>query len=1521
MRKITLSILLLSLHLIGWSQTINENFDGTTIPTGWTTQQVSGTANWSFGSGVMPTGTDFATNAAIIDVDANGSTGLDEAFLMSPIVNTTTLTNGIELSFDYSLQDFAGDGDLEAEVFDGAAWVSIFSISVDQNPTTFPFLNVTQYSNAAFQIRFRFDDDSAGTNIWGAGIDNVILRELPSCVEPNSLTAVSNSTTTADLSWISGGSGESSWDIEIGITGFTPTSTPTDVGIMNPFTASSLTANTTYDYYVRANCGGGDVSSYAGPFTFTTICSAVADFNENFDAVSTPDLPDCWSFIAIENATGTDPSVTTSTSADNSAPNGARLYNGSGSLTTPNDVILISPVLSNLQAQTHRLKFFADGSPAGDVEVGTITNPNDPGTFTVLQTVAITTTHTEYVIDFNSYTGTDSYIAFRHPNTTTFDSIYLDDIVWEAIPNCIKPNTLSAVNMTTTSADLSWVSGGSGEASYDVEIGSTGFTPTGSPTNAGVPNPFTANMLSPSTTYDYYVRAVCGAGDVSAYEGPFTFSTLCDAISDFSENFDAVSTPDLPNCWSSIVIENVTGTDPAVTTSTSADNSAPNGVRLYNGSGDLTTPNDAFLVSPQLNTLSAGTHRLRFFGDGSPAGDVEVGTITDPTDPTTFTLFETVAITTTHTEYTVDFSSYIGADTYIAFRHPNLTTFDSIYLDDIIFEAIPACLAPSDLANIFATDISVTLGWTNNANAAGSSIIYGPAGFDPMTAGTTVVGSGDMATVSGLTAETVYDFYVTQDCSATGDGLSILVGPLSVTTACPAVAAPYTEDFEMFTTSTSAFTDGNCWTATGGSYFWEAAPGTDTSSIGTGPAPSITTGNYFFTEATSGSTGDTTDLISPLIDLSALSAPALSFNYHMFGEDMGTLDVLVNGTTNVWSLSGEQQMSETDPWELAVVDLGAFAGQTVSITFRGTKGVDFESDMAIDNVSFDEAPSCVNVSGITVDSMTANSVTVSWTENNAPASMAWEVVAVPTGDPAPAVGTSNATVNPYVISSLSSSTTYDVYVRADCSTAFAAPVSVTTDASCGDTVYDTGGATGNYSDGETYTITYLPDTMANTVTLDFTLVDLEDCCDTLTIYDGLDTSAPVLEADLEDPASFTALNTDGAITIEFTSDGSVNAAGWEANYTCTPRPSCVNVSGITVDSTTANSVTVSWTENNIPAGASWEVVAVPAGNPVPTVGTSNAATNPFTIPSLTGNTAYDVYVRADCAAAFAGPINVTTDCDVVITYPYVTDFTNNVPNACWDEAGSGEIVDGPMTIGSSDWRDNRSYTNFVGNVVPSNTMNIWQTNTDREWLISEQYDMAGSSNDVLSIEVAVTDYAFSGTSTATDTATMDVDDQVDLLITTDGGTTWTSLIIWNGGNQPAVTGSRVNIDLSTYTGTVQFAFLASDGATGGSQDYDFHVGQFIIDGTAGNEENTLTSLSLYPNPVNGDTLTISMSNTNNNTLDIAIYNTLGQQLMTRTFNQVNNSVTIDNISSLANGMYLVKLNNGSQQKTLKFIKE
>ncbi len=1709
-----------------------ETFDnGGAIPACWN-QGATNSEDWLFADGSLSEPGHGGDTGAIVDHTSgtgyfawvNDSTPDNlGTTLESPLVDVSGLTNPALSFWINSNNEGFSNVSFSVDFYDGAAWnTAVYTSNSNTAGWAQAVVDLSSYTiTGPVQARFIVDEDNVSGHFYDdIALDDVSFDEAPSCFAPINVQVTATTVDGATIDFTNGNTSTNT-NFEYGAPGFTQGTGTTLAQTSIPFTVTGLMSATTYDFYLQSDCGMGDVTAWVGPFSFTTDCIAVADFNENFDGVSTPNLPNCWSSIVIENATGTDPAVTTSTAADNTAPNGARLYNGSGDLTTPNDAFLISPELTTLSAGTHRLRFFADGSPAGDVEVGTITNPSDPATFTLFETVAITTTHTEYIVDFSTYTGTDSYIAFRHPNTTTFDSIYLDDIVWEAIPNCVKPNTLTAANETTTTADLSWISGGSGESLYDVEIGITGFTPTGTPTDTGVANPFTASMLTASTTYDYYVRAACGPGDVSVYEGPFTFSTLCDAVSDFNENFDAVSTPDLPNCWSSIVIENATGTDPAVTTSTAADNSAPNGARLYNGSGNPTTPNDVLLISPQLNTLSAGTHRLRFFADGSPAGDVEVGTITNPSDPATFTLFETVAITTTHTEYTVDFSTYSGTDVYIAFRHPNLTTFDSIYLDDVIFEAIPACLAPSDLSIIVATDTDITIGWTNNAGAAASSVIYGAPGFDPTAAGVTIVGTGDMVSISNLTPETAYDIYVAQDCSATGDGLSVLVGPLNVTTACTALVAPYTEDFE------NAGATPNCWTLGGDEDWLFNTSGPNQVGNGGTLTGATASGGYYAVVDDSTPDASNAQLDSPFVDVSGLTTPELSF-YLISDNSSDTRTTPINATLTVsvwdgaaWNVVGTYN-TDTVGWELRSIDISTltFTGPAQA-RFSVADSGSFYDDIAIDDVTFAEAPVCSDVTAVTIDSVTSDSVTVSWIENSVPVATAWEVVAVPTGDPVPSVGTSNATTNPYSISMLSSSTVYDIYVRSDCATTFVGPITATTDAGCGDLVYDTGGATGsysnnesytitylpdaagnvvtldfttvdlenccdtlevfdgldvtavaftndlespasfratnpdgaitirftsdgsvtgsgweasytcalaptcleptsltatsittttadllwtpggsgetawdvevllagaiptgiptdagvgnpfmatglssgteyqywvraacgpgdvsiwsgpfifttlaacgdtvydtggatrNYSDGESYTVTYLPDSMSNIVTLDFTLVDLENCCDTLEIFDGIDVTAPVLESDLESPASFTALNADGAITIRFTSDGSINGAGWEATYTCTPRPSCVNVSSLTIDSVTSDSITVSWIENNIPAGTAWEVIAVPTGDPAPTVGTSNATVNPFTISSLMPNTVYDVYVRTDCSMSFTGPVMATTDCAVNSVYPYVTDFINNVPNACWDEAGSGEITDGPMTIGASQWRANRSYEDFAGNVTPSNAMNLYR-NSDREWLLSEQYDMTGTSNDVLSIEVAVTAWTTSGASDATDTATMGSDDQVDLLITTDGGMTWTSLMTWNAANQPAVDGTREDIDLSSYTGTVQFAFFATDGTVDDLEDYDFHVGMFIIDGTAGSEDVFENSLSLYPNPVNGDTVTISRSNSNNAAIQIAIFNTLGQQVMTRSYPQATNEIQIDNLSRLSKGMYLIKVTDGKQESTLKFIKE
>lgn len=373
-------------------------------------------------------------------------------------------------------------------------------------------------------------------------------------------------------------------------------------------------------------------------------------------------------------------------------------------------------------------------------------------------------------------------------------------------------------------------------------------------------------------------------------------------------------------------------------------------------------------------------------------------------------------------------------------------------------------------------------------------------------------------------------------------------------------------------------------------------------------------------------------------------------------------------------------------------------------------------------------------------------------------------------------------------------------------------------------------------------------------------------------------------------------------------------------------PSCPDVANLAIVSFTSSDAVINFDSGNAASAGSYEYALMDTATAAPVVtGTwSDVAGNmpnvTYTVMGLTADTEYFIYVREVCAAGDEGPwtlnaLNFTTLCDPVTSYPVTTDFTSNVPNNCWDVAGDGEIVDGPSGFGTSEWRV-RSYVDFAGTSIPSNAINIFAGDIDREWLISERYDMTGASNDVLTVEVAVTNW---NSTSAPDT--MGSDDQVDLLITTDGGTTWTSLLTWTVANQPAVDGTRATVDLSSYSGTVQFAFLASDGVEDDLEDYDFHVGRFIIDGTAGNEDVFENNLSLYPNPVNGDVVTLNMNGSSAPSLEVAIYNSIGQQVMTRSFDQVNTTININNISSLSTGMYFVKVVNGASQTTLKFIKE
>jgi hypothetical protein len=101
----------------------------------------------------------------------------------------------------------------------------------------------------------------------------------------------------------------------------------------------------------------------------------------------------------------------------------------------------------------------------------------------------------------------------------------------------------------------------------------------------------------------------------------------------------------------------------------------------------------------------------------------------------------------------------------------------------------------------------------------------------------------------------------------------------------------------------------------------------------------------------------TATLVSPCINLSSISNPYLLFAYHMYGADMGVLNVDVYSNGNWINSVYVRNGSQSQNWVQASVPLTAYVGQTILIRFRGITGAGSASDMAIDAVRVEDPTS------------------------------------------------------------------------------------------------------------------------------------------------------------------------------------------------------------------------------------------------------------------------------------------------------------------------------------------------------------------------------------------------------------------------------------------------------------------------------------------------------------------------------------------------------------------------------------
>ena len=256
-------------------------------------------------------------------------------------------------------------------------------------------------------------------------------------------------------------------------------------------------------------------------------------FTDNFEGYTfaqTIDLPTCSWYALTSSTSSTIGRPTLYTSTSSGSVNTCMKLSTSGEyyfITYPID-IMDNPL------QSLQISFRAYSSLPGNTKmvVGvtkSVMNFQSPdlSSFYPIDTLNLGDQWKQWDVSLADYPidSTGSYIAMRCYSIQGTQTVYLDDVEVMPIPSCQRPAMLEVFENSSTSLGLRWnVVEGTDE--YEVVYGLHGLDPNNPTNNFYVMD--TAVLLEDliaDTTYDIYVRTLCGDGGVSRWRGPLTVAT------------------------------------------------------------------------------------------------------------------------------------------------------------------------------------------------------------------------------------------------------------------------------------------------------------------------------------------------------------------------------------------------------------------------------------------------------------------------------------------------------------------------------------------------------------------------------------------------------------------------------------------------------------------------------------------------------------------------------------------------------------------------------------------------------------------------------------------------------------------------------------------------------------------------------------------------------------------------------------------------------------------------------------
>lgn len=1084
---------------------LNESFEQG-LPDGWTQEHVSGSVDW-----IAETGGDYPAGAA----DGQGRVALrntteqTQGFvtrLVTPVMDLSNMTLPI-LIFSHAQEHNLGDVD-ELRVYyrtsASSDWILLEEggVFTDRVRTWETDTIVLSGSSRTYQIAFE------GTDKFGRGVvlDKVQVRPIPTCTDPQLTLIDENTSSSFRVNWMA------SFDAQSCVVRVSEsrledpeTASPDDLFLDTVVVGASscliegLDVNTTYYAYVKANCGGE--SSGWMETSYTTQATVTLPHSEDFNMDYEPNVihqsPNSWIWGNSwpEERYNFAPFVNSNTSyeqrdnyaADNTSVVCFASGNNTEGIIDPGEICwLISPelIIDTVQHSISDVEITFWGSCykyvgedyASSLIVGIMENPQDITSIVPIDTVTIERTNSfkEFIVSLENYTGKGRYVVFA----SAFDKeniFYLDNVTFDYKPANPRIMDVSVSKITTNTATVQVDPRGSNwevvVTSEETADPASVQSPVYKQTNLSGSTHELTNLLSGEALY-VYVRSVGADGTYGAWSTAVAFRTFCDLelpmFFGFEEDEGRVHCSFYDGKMtggSAYVTEclypysNGTSTQPVQvkTNETSITNAHSGDYGLNLLSGSDTISEFTYVAFPPVEDV---TEVQISFWMGVPyarASRLEVGVMTDPTDPTTFTpmaRYTPTAITTvaegrSFQQCVVAFTDYEGDGKFISIRE----WYQRVIIDDVVIEKLPSCPRATDLVGTplnVPTGDSVRLDWKGNGSDRFRILVDVFDMTDSLETDTykalidTTVTGVETVVLGGLTSNTNYYTTIKSVCEGIETEWWAVSG---FTTVCrEKELLPYFENFDRFVASDFKVSDSttiNCWFTTFQTYSgtWPSM-----SSYGAYSEPNHLYLNGYDNHTTTGEMGKSAR--RDYVALPIMEAPVNQLQVSFFTKPSLGASLIVGVLPNLGDTTsfipvdtitaGERDVNVWGEHVVRFSDYADILPADGHIMFRMGAYYSKSTSVYVDNVEVDYASDCLKPTNLSTSGRTAHSVTLNWERGDAES--AWDVMVLNDEEITPATATAEYIVYHQVVSgtpevtvdNLEANTAYWYYVRSIC---------------------------------------------------------------------------------------------------------------------------------------------------------------------------------------------------------------------------------------------------------------------------------------------------------------------------------------------------------------------------------------------------------------------------------------------------------------------------------------------------------